>query len=146
MIDISSNDPFSPVSSADSITNYLLWFVLVSLILVFIIIGFLFIAGSIKEDYRLRESAYNILNTFAKIVFFSAALSGILYVSYMYIEAKNEWKEFASQHCSVIEKRDGQSNSGVGVTLSGQIGTFLGSSSPQTVYKCDDGVTYTKND
>lgn len=146
MIDISSNDPFSPVSSADSITNYLLWFVLVSLILVFIIIGFLFIAGSIKEDYRLKESACNILNTFAKIVFFSAALSGILYVSYMYIEAKNEWKEFASQHCSVIEKRDGQSNSGVGVTLSGQIGTFLGSSSPQTVYKCDDGVTYTKND
>lgn len=56
-----------------------------------------------------------------------------------------EWKAFASEHCQIIEKKDGQNTSGLGVSLRGQIGAIYGSSSPQTVYKCDDGITYTKN-
>ncbi|EGT9285385.1 hypothetical protein JE658_004578 [Salmonella enterica] len=63
---------------------------------------------------------------------------------------KEEWKKWAGEHCNVIAKKDGNSSieTGVGVTTNGQAatGVFTNSTSDQTAYKCDDGITYWKND
>ncbi|HBX3134720.1 TPA: hypothetical protein MHW09_25915 [Klebsiella pneumoniae] len=63
---------------------------------------------------------------------------------------KEEWKKWAGEHCNVIAKKDGNSSieTGVGVTTNGQAatGVFTSSTSDQTAYKCDDGITYWKND
>lgn len=74
------------------------------------------------------------------------AVAGV--VVFMFVEAQQEredWQKFAAEHCKVIEKRDSQSTTGVGLSLDGKIGTFFGSTSSQTGYQCDDGVTYWKN-
>lgn len=58
------------------------------------------------------------------------------------------WPSFAqAHHCAIVEKREGHSNQGVGVGTTGQVGVFVGNETPnQTAYKCDDGVTYWRND
>ncbi len=50
------------------------------------------------------------------------------------------------EHCKVIEKREGATTTGVGISLKGQAGVFLGGEPDQTGYLCDDGVTYWKNE
>jgi thiol:disulfide interchange protein len=56
-----------------------------------------------------------------------------------------KWQEWATEHCKVIEKIDGATSVGVGISTSGQAGAFISPSSNQTGYKCDDGITYWKN-
>ncbi|EAR9740267.1 hypothetical protein VJT93_004434 [Salmonella enterica] len=62
---------------------------------------------------------------------------------------KEEWNKWASEHCKIIEKRDGSTSleSGFGITTSGKAatGVFTNSTPDQTAYKCDDGVIYWKN-
>lgn len=92
----------------------------------------------------LRRDA-GIIKGFLGITLFGA-VAGV--VVFMFVEAQQEredWQKFAAEHCKVIEKRDSQSTTGVGLSLDGKIGTFFGSTSSQTGYQCDDGVTYWKN-
>lgn len=86
-----------------------------------------------------------IIKGFLCITLFGVVAGG---VALMFVEAQQEredWQKFAAEHCKVIEKRDSQSTTGVGLSLDGKIGTFFGSTSSQTGYHCDDGVTYWKN-
>ncbi|ECD1854035.1 hypothetical protein EWG95_17580 [Salmonella enterica subsp. enterica serovar Pomona] len=84
---------------------------------------------------------------------------GVIGIPFLYLaiysmvvdaEKKEEWKEWASKHCQIIEKKEGSVSleTGVGVSTSGKAGTgvFTNSTPDQTAYKCDDGVTYWKND
>ncbi|ECD1574140.1 hypothetical protein EWD90_22180 [Salmonella enterica subsp. enterica serovar Virchow] len=92
----------------------------------------------------LRRDA-GIIKGFLGITLFGA-VAGVVVL--MFVEAQQEredWQKFAAEHCKVIEKRDSQSTTGVGLSLDGKIGTFFGSTSSQTGYQCDDGVTYWKN-
>lgn len=61
----------------------------------------------------------------------------------------DEWAAFKQEHsCRVVEKRDGQTTSGVGIGVANGlgVGVFSGSTPAQTAYVCDDGVTYWKNE
>jgi hypothetical protein len=69
-----------------------------------------------------------------------------LFSYFAYFAYKDEkWREWANEHCTVIEKKDGKSSVGVGVSTGGQVGVFVSPTSGQTGYKCDDGITYWKN-
>ncbi|EGJ6041370.1 TPA: hypothetical protein ACYZ5L_004012 [Escherichia coli] len=47
----------------------------------------------------------------------------------------------------MIEKREGYSTGGVGITTGGQMAVIAGGGTPnQTAYRCDDGVVYWKNE
>lgn len=59
------------------------------------------------------------------------------------------WQQFAqAHHCQIVQKRQGHSNLGVAMTPTlGPMGLLLGDDTPdKTAYKCDDGVTYWRND
>ncbi|WP_318528941.1 hypothetical protein, partial [Klebsiella pneumoniae] len=68
-----------------------------------------------------------------------------LFLSPIY-EKEQDWRNWAKEHCKVIEKREGATTTGVGISLKGQAGVFLGGEPDQTGYLCDDGVTYWKNE
>lgn len=75
-----------------------------------------------------------------------ATVAGIAYFRPPHVD---EWARFMQEHsCRVVAKRDGQFSSGVGVGVTNglSLGVFSGSTSPQTAYVCDDGVTYWKNE
>ncbi|EGQ1109853.1 hypothetical protein I2J55_003946 [Salmonella enterica] len=84
------------------------------------------------------------------IVLIALVAFAILYSSAESDIKKEEWKKWANEHCNVIAKKDGYSSieTGIGVTTNGQAatGVFTNSTSDQTAYKCDDGITYWKND
>ncbi|GJK06891.1 hypothetical protein TUM17574_53150 [Klebsiella pneumoniae] len=61
-------------------------------------------------------------------------------------QKEQEWRDWATEHCKVIEKREGATTTGVGVSLKGQAGVFIGGEPDQTGYLCDDGITYWKNE
>ncbi|EFG3257245.1 hypothetical protein HSX74_004432 [Salmonella enterica] len=92
----------------------------------------------------LRADA-GIIKAFLGIALFGAVIGGVALMLGEAQQERDDWREFAAAHCKVIEKRDGQSTTGVGVSLTGKVGTFFGSTSSQTGYQCDDGVTYWKN-
>src|SRR5690606_32674180 len=84
---------------------------------------------------RSRANELPILPAVALII---VTLGGIAFLEPSRVD---EWAKFKQEHnCRVVEKRDGQATSGGGV------GVFSGSTSPQTAYLCDDGVTYWKNE
>ncbi|HDB9567243.1 TPA: hypothetical protein O7L60_004209 [Escherichia coli] len=60
-----------------------------------------------------------------------------------------EREQWFSQHCQIVEKREGSTSleSGLGVSANGKLatGVFTNSTHDQTAYKCDDGVTYWRN-
>ncbi|MBS0984254.1 hypothetical protein [Gluconobacter cerinus] len=58
------------------------------------------------------------------------------------------WTAFSkAHHCQIVEKRQGHGNAGLGMATTGQVGVVLGEDTPnQTAYKCDDGITYWRND
>ncbi|EBW0484420.1 hypothetical protein R088_24555 [Salmonella enterica subsp. enterica serovar Heidelberg] len=58
------------------------------------------------------------------------------------------WAAFKVEHkCVVVEKREGYSTGGVGITTSGHMAVMTGGGAPdQTAYRCDDGVVYWKNE
>ena len=109
----------------------LVWICVITLTIA--LVGFLFLYG--------RDALPKILTVFAigGILFLFAAMTG------NYVDEQSKWKTWAGEHCKIVEKRDGQSTTGVGVGLNGKMGIFSGSTESQTAYRCDDGVTYWKN-
>lgn len=79
-----------------------------------------------------------------------ALLCGLIYLYTAEQNKKQEWHDWASVHCKVTEKREGNSSldTGVGISTSGKpvVGWISSDTPDQTAYKCDDGVTYWKND
>lgn len=59
-----------------------------------------------------------------------------------------QWQTFKVEHkCVVVEKREGYSTGGVGITTGGHMAVMTGGGAPdQTAYRCDDGVVYWKNE
>ena len=54
----------------------------------------------------------------------------------------SEWDIYkVEHHCKVTQKKDG--DSGVGITTNGSV--VMTSTSSQTGWLCDDGITYWKN-
>ncbi len=90
---------------------------------------------------RSRANELPILPAVALII---VTLGGIAFLEPSRVD---EWAKFKQEHnCRVVEKRDGQATSGVGIGVTSGVGVFSGSTSPQTAYLCDDGVTYWKNE
>ncbi|ECH2288268.1 hypothetical protein [Enterobacter cancerogenus] len=62
------------------------------------------------------------------------------------VNESNEWNDFKQQHnCKVVQKVQGDINTGVGITTSGKLGVIITPESDKTAYYCDDGVTYWRN-
>ncbi|EEV2805188.1 hypothetical protein WDQ01_004462 [Salmonella enterica] len=116
---------------------------------IFLYIAIVYIVGVVRKKSDLKDTAFNMLSSILHGLSFIFVTGLVVAAAFAFVFESTykdqEWKDFASEHCQIIEKKDGQNTSGLGVSLRGQIGAFLGSSSPQTVYKCDDGITYTKN-
>ncbi|WP_117045920.1 hypothetical protein, partial [Klebsiella pneumoniae] len=89
---------------------------------------------------------FSLLTTFASGLAGIALLCGVMSVLVVLVLASDQkeqdWRDFAAEHCKVIEKREGATTTGVGVSLKGQAGVFIGGEPDQTGYLCDDGVTY----
>ncbi|EOY6573491.1 hypothetical protein ACP9LH_004226 [Escherichia coli] len=121
----------------------------VGLALIAFIFLYIAIVGVVRKKSDLKDTAFNMLSSILHGLSFIFVTGLVVAAAFAFVFESTykdqEWKDFASEHCQIIEKKDGQNTSGLGVSLRGQIGAFLGSSSPQTVYKCDDGITYTKN-
>nr|WP_241390781.1 hypothetical protein [Serratia proteamaculans] len=65
---------------------------------------------------------------------------------YAYASGKDQkWYAWASEHCKIVEKKEGHTSFGVGVSTSGHAGAFASPTPGQTAYLCDDGITYWKN-
>ena len=93
----------------------------------------------------IRGNLFELLGSFVKISLAAAIFALIAFVVMASIQEQENWKAFAAEHCQIVEKRDGQSTTGVGLGLNGSVGVFSGSTDSQTAYRCDDGVTYWKN-
>lgn len=93
---------------------------------------------------------FSLLTTFASGLAGIALLCGVMSVLVVLVLASDQkeqdWQDFAAEHCKVIEKREGATTTGVGVSLKGQAGVFIGGEPDQTGYLCDDGITYWKNE
>jgi uncharacterized membrane protein len=73
---------------------------------------------------------------------------GFIFVMFVVYAANesNEWDDFKQQHnCKVVQKVQGDINTGVGITTSGKMGVIITPESDKTAYYCDDGVTYWRN-
>ncbi|EHB4028357.1 hypothetical protein Q2Q63_003810 [Escherichia coli] len=147
---MNDNDLLSNVSSPlDNSVEKVIYLGLAFIVVIFLFITIVYIIGVIRKNKSLKETAFNMFSSVVyrmSFLFVGGVITAAVFTFILMGTYKDqEWKDFASQHCQIIEKKDGQSTSGVGVSLRGQIGAVFGSSSPQTVYKCDDGITYTKN-
>ncbi|HGP2725779.1 TPA: hypothetical protein ACLGO4_004593 [Salmonella enterica] len=64
-------------------------------------------------------------------------------------QEKAAQEQWFSQHCQIVEKREGSTSleGGLGVSMKGNVasGIFTNSIPDQTAYKCDDGITYWRN-
>ncbi|HIC5497158.1 TPA: hypothetical protein ACW43T_004454 [Salmonella enterica subsp. enterica] len=80
-------------------------------------------------------------------LFVIVAVIGTLSITAGPSEAER-WQTFKVEHkCVVVEKREGYSTSGVGITTGGHMAVMTGGGAPdQTAYRCDDGVVYWKNE
>jgi len=60
------------------------------------------------------------------------------------------WHEWATNHCKITERVDGDRSEGVGLGLSMKgkpmLAHFNSSTSDKTLYECDDGVKYWRNE
>ena len=112
-------------------------------ILIFSLLTILIVYSVLFKDFSL-------LTTFASGLAGIALLCGVMSVLVVLVLASDQkeqdWRDFAAEHCKVIEKREGATTTGVGVSLKGQAGVFIGGEPDQTGYLCDDGVTYWKNE
>ncbi|MEX8139981.1 hypothetical protein AB7B51_17420 [Acinetobacter baumannii] len=81
------------------------------------------------------------------LVFGSAFFGAIIGPENAPLTEAQKWEIFKKEHnCKIVQKRDGYSTGGVGVTMSGHVGVIVGDDVPdQAAYLCDDGVTYWKN-
>ncbi|EIX9201334.1 MULTISPECIES: hypothetical protein [Enterobacteriaceae] len=112
-------------------------------ILIFSLLTILIVYSVLVKDFSL-------LTTFASGLAGVALLGGVISVLVVWVLASDqkeqEWRDWATEHCKVIEKREGATTTGVGVSLKGQAGVFIGGEPDQTGYLCDDGITYWKNE
>ncbi|MBY7266441.1 hypothetical protein K4X55_25455 [Klebsiella variicola] len=112
-------------------------------ILIFSLLTILIVYSVLFKDFSL-------LTTFASGLAGIALLGGVISVLVVLVLASDqkeqEWRDWATDHCKVIEKREGATTTGVGVSLKGQAGVFIGGEPDQTGYLCDDGITYWKNE
>ncbi|ATR02114.1 TPA: hypothetical protein ACMEXA_004815 [Klebsiella variicola subsp. variicola] len=112
-------------------------------ILIFSLLTILIVYSVLFKDFSL-------LTTFASGLAGIALLGGVISVLVVLVLASDqkeqEWRDWATEHCKVIEKREGATTTGVGVSLKGQAGVFIGGEPDQTGYLCDDGITYWKNE
>ncbi|HFQ6994969.1 TPA: hypothetical protein ACHSNQ_004999 [Klebsiella pneumoniae] len=112
-------------------------------ILIFALLTILIVYSVLFKDFSL-------LTTFASGLAGIALLGGVISVLVVLVLASDqkeqEWRDWATEHCKVIEKREGATTTGVGVSLKGQAGVFIGGEPDQTGYLCDDGITYWKNE
>ena len=112
-------------------------------ILIFSLLTILIVYSVLFKDFSL-------LTTFASGLAGVALLGGVISVLVVWVLASDqkeqEWRDWATEHCKVIEKREGATTTGVGVSLKGQAGVFIGGEPDQTGYLCDDGITYWKNE
>ncbi|HBV1819871.1 TPA: hypothetical protein MDQ74_001720 [Klebsiella pneumoniae] len=112
-------------------------------ILIFSLLTILIVYSVLFKDFSL-------LTTFASGLAGIALLGGVISVLVVLVLASDqkeqEWRDWATEHCKVIEKREGATTTGVGVSLKGQAGVYIGGEPDQTGYLCDDGVTYWKNE
>ncbi|EIS4047328.1 hypothetical protein ACHZKO_000871 [Shigella sonnei] len=90
------------------------------------------------------------------VIAFVFITPAVYFISYALISSANqdaqkaaEREQWFSQHCQIVEKREGSTSleSGLGVSANGKVatGVFTNSTPAQTAYKCDDGVTYWRN-
>lgn len=112
-------------------------------ILIFSLLTILIVYSVLVKDFSL-------LTTFASGLAGVALLGGVISVLVVWVLASDQkeqvWRDWATEHCKVIEKREGATTTGVGVSLKGQAGVFIGGEPDQTGYLCDDGITYWKNE
>lgn len=112
-------------------------------ILIFSLLTILIVYSVLVKDFSL-------LTTFASGLAGIVLLGGVISVLVVLVLAseqkEQEWRDWATEHCKVIEKREGATTTGVGVSLKGQAGVFIGGEPDQTGYLCDDGIAYWKNE
>ncbi|HCD6777401.1 TPA: hypothetical protein NDV37_005407, partial [Klebsiella pneumoniae] len=92
--------------------------------------------------YAVLFKDFSLLTTFSSGLAGIALLCGVMSVLVVLVLASDQkeqdWRDFAAEHCKVIEKREGATTTGVGVSLKGQAGVFIGGEPDQTGYLCDD--------
>lgn len=108
------------------------------LVMLFLMIFF----GFLRKDFSHLKP---LLTLFVLLI----TLVGTILFTSLFFSAKNkneaEWRDWAKDHCKIVAKKDGSTTTGVGISLKGQPGLFIGGEQGQTGYSCDDGVTYWKN-
>lgn len=112
-------------------------------ILIFSLFTILIVYSVLVKDFSLLSTFASGLVGIAVLVGVVSVLVALVLASY---QKEQEWRDWATEHCKVIEKREGASTTGVGVSLKGQAGVFIGGEPDQTGYLCDDGITYWKNE
>ncbi|HBV4961717.1 TPA: hypothetical protein MDZ62_005212 [Klebsiella pneumoniae] len=112
-------------------------------ILIFSLFTILIVYSVLVKDFSLLTTFASGLVGIALLVGVMSVLVALVLASY---QKEQEWRDWATEHCKVIEKREGATTTGVGVSLKGQAGVFIGGEPDQTGYLCDDGVTYWKSE
>lgn len=112
-------------------------------ILIFSLFTILIVYSVLVKDFSLLTTFASGLVGIAVLVGVMSVLVALVLASY---QKEQEWRDWATEHCKVIEKREGTTTTGVGVSLKGQAGVFIGGEPDQTGYLCDDGITYWKNE
>jgi hypothetical protein len=127
------NELESLQNGTTSVLSNLIWPTVVISVALFLVV---IVYASIRGDGSIIAGFLGWFSTISVLVFVLATA----------MQEDQDWKAYAAEHCKVIEKRDGQTTTGVGLSMNGKVGSFFGSTDAQTAYKCDDGVTYWKND
>ena len=89
------------------------------------------------------------MNKTKRALFIFACLLMVPVLIYAVWVSKNKWETFKAEHnCRIVDKLDGSTGTGVGITFSPNGGTGIGpviTSNPAKVgWLCDDGITYWK--
>ncbi|OAT35738.1 hypothetical protein M988_4435 [Hafnia paralvei ATCC 29927] len=122
--------------TSDSILTQLLIFGGVATLIYFLYLGMQYMTGN-------SDGFISCAMPFITII--GVGFFFVLIVVYAVNESK-EWDDFKQQHnCKVVQKVQGDINTGVGITASGKMGVIITPESDKTAYYCDDGVTYWRN-
>lgn len=88
----------------------------------------------------------------ALFAFLVSALIGLVFLSAKYsAQEQAQWVEFAKQqNCRIVERKQAQTASGIGVGFNSSGGTTVmpvsATTPAQAAWLCDDGVTYWRED
>lgn len=77
-----------------------------------------------------------------------ACVAVLAYGIHAQLEAAAAWHAWAAQHCKMVGHMDGDTDITVAPVVIGKGGVAVGvtDTPDKTAYKCDDGVTYWRND